>query len=142
MKDEETSARPSQVPADKLRAKELFMKRPCFASVIAVGLMFLLGCGAGTGGKTMVTITGAPASLVVNTSANLGVTIVHNAKSGTGVVWTLTGTGLIGTFTNMTPYNVTYNAPLAVPTPNTVTITATSIFDPTATNSVVITITP
>jgi hypothetical protein len=81
------------------------MKRSCLAVIVAMSLAFLLGCGSGVHGRTMVTITGAPASLSVNTSANLGVTIANNAKSGVGVVsWTLTGTGIIGTLSNMTPY--------------------------------------
>jgi hypothetical protein len=115
------------------------MKRLYSGLAIVVALSFLIGCGSGTHGKTMVTITGAPANLKVNTSANLGVTIANNAKTGVGVVWSLTGAG---TFSNNTPYSITYNAPLTVPTTNPVTVTATSIFDSTATNSVMITITP
>jgi hypothetical protein len=56
-----------------------------------------------------------------------------NDVQNKGVTWTLSGAGCsgsaCGTLTNVTSTSVTYNAPAAVPSPATVTLTAASVTD-------------
>jgi hypothetical protein len=62
-----------------------------------------------------------------------------------GVTWALSGSGCggstCGTLTNITTTSVTYNAPASVPSPATVTLTATSVADTTKSNTATVTVT-
>jgi hypothetical protein len=115
----------------------------CFAfSLVALALGTVI---AGCGGSSMniitppnitVSITVANNTGVVEAGSSVAITAVANGDaSGKGVTWSLSP--MTGTLTNMTSGSVTYNAPLAPP-PNdvAVTITATSVADPTKSNNV------
>jgi hypothetical protein len=85
-----------------------------------------------------------PASLAVNAPAQVGA-LVSNDPSAGGVKWSVTCASIAcGSFsTTQTPSvtQTTYTAPDAVPVGGTVTITATSVTDPTKFTSAEVTIT-
>jgi hypothetical protein len=89
---------------------------------------------------TPVTLSGAPASLLINAAAAL------TASSGdsAGVTWSVTcgssGAGACGAFSNATTTSATYTAPATIPIGVTVTVTATSVTDTTKSASATITI--
>jgi hypothetical protein len=70
---------------------------------------------------------------------------IVNDVQNKGVTFSLTGTGCsgntCGTFSNVTPTSVTYNAPTTVPNPAAVTLTATAVADNTKSASATITVT-
>lgn len=80
-----------------------------------------------------VTISNPPTSLVMGTSTTLTAVVSEDSKAA-GVTWTVTcGSSACGSFNPTTsPGNTattTYTAPGAIPTGNTVTVTATSVTD-------------
>ncbi len=83
----------------------------------------------------------APTSLVTNTSSPLSATVVNDPNNA-GVTWSLAcgSSGACGALSNITSTSATYTAPAEVPAGGTVTITATSITDPTKSASATITI--
>jgi hypothetical protein len=87
-------------------------------------------------GVIMVTVSPAAVGVNVNTTQQFTAT-VSNATNA-NVTWSLSGTGTIGSI------SVTglYTAPAAVPTPAMVTVTATSVQDPTKNNTAIITVQP
>jgi hypothetical protein len=107
--------------------------RFALSSLFLVLLVFLTACGGGGGSSTpYVTISGAPSTLAPGATATLGASVT-NDSSNSGVTWSLAGSGSLS---NNTPTSVTYTAPSSVPAPPSVTITATSVADTTASNSV------
>lgn len=124
------------------------------SSRVIVGALCLVlvmaGCGGSSSGPTpamtiAVTLaTQAPASLVSGATISLAA-LVTNDSSNVGVRWTVTcGSPACGSFSSaQTPSGgpTTFTAPAAVPTGNTVTVTATSVTDSTKSASAVITIT-
>lgn len=86
-----------------------------------------------------------PASLEVNSTVNLSAQITNDVSTNPEVQWTVTcGSAACGSFNpTSTPSEepTTYTAPAAIPTGNNVTITATSITDPTKSASATILIT-
>jgi hypothetical protein len=109
--------------------------------LIAALIALMVACGGGGGGTTTtpppvisVSLAGAPASLLTNGAAAL-TAAVANDSANAGVTWSVTcgstGTGACGAFSNITSASATYTAPLTAPTGNTVTVTATSVTDPT-----------
>lgn len=88
---------------------------------------------------------GAPASLQVDASYQLRAIIQNDVSANPQVTWTVScGTTACGSFNPTTTPNdepTTYAAPSAIPPGNTITITATSVADPTksASQSIVIT---
>jgi hypothetical protein len=101
-----------------------------------------------------ITVTAAPLpisvlvspgsdSVQVSTTANFSAS-VQNDSQNKGVTWSLSGTGCsgatCGTLSNVTTTSVTYNAPASVPTPATVTLTATSVSDATKSGLAAITV--
>jgi hypothetical protein len=87
-----------------------------------------------------------PASLEVNSSASLGIQIENDISANPQVQWTVTcGEAVCGSFNPPTTNNfakTVFTAPSAIPTGSTVTVTATSVADPTKSASATITITP
>jgi hypothetical protein len=82
-------------------------------------------------------------NVAINTTQNFKADVQYDL-SNAGVVWSLGAAcdpDTCGTLTNVTSLGVTYTAPAAVPNPATVTLTATSVTDPTKNASVVITVT-
>jgi hypothetical protein len=107
-----------------------------FCLYLAIVLVFA-GCSAGHAGNPgiMVSVTGTPTTVTPSQVVNLGA-IVTNDSSNAGVTWSLTGGG---TFTSTT-LSLTYTAPPTVPASPTVSVTATSITDPSQSASVTFTI--
>ncbi len=93
-----------------------------------------------------VTFFGAPpASLQVGASFALRALIENDVTANPQVKWTVTcGSAACGSFNPATTYNespATYSAPAAIPPGNSVTVTATSVTDPTKSVSASIVIT-
>jgi hypothetical protein len=91
-----------------------------------------------------VTITNPPTSIAAGATANLTATVANDTANG-GVNWTVTcSSSSCGSFNPTKTASGTatvYTAPAAIPTSGTVTVTATSVTDPTKSNSATITIT-
>ena len=70
--------------------------------------------------------------------------VMTNDVQAKGVTWTLSGSGCsgatCGTLTNVKPTTVTYNGPSAIPTPASVTLTATSVADNTKFGTATVTV--
>ena len=85
-----------------------------------------------------------PTSLPAGTTTPL-TAVVSNDSKNAGVTWTVTcgSSGACGSFSPTSTASgtaTTYTAPAAIPTGNTVTVTATSVTDPTKSQSATITI--
>jgi hypothetical protein len=92
-----------------------------------------------------VTIGPAPASLPVSTGAGITAFVANDAANA-GVTWTVTcgSAGACGTFSAasaLSGVTTDFSAPAGIPTGNTVTVTATSVTDPTKTAQRTITVT-
>jgi len=88
----------------------------------------------------------APDSLQVNATVTLDVNIKNDTSANPEVTWTVScGSGECGTInptTTVSNAETGYTAPAAIPPGNTVTVTATSVADPTSSASATITILP
>ena len=93
-----------------------------------------------------ITVTVSPASTSVPAifGTQAFTAQLTNDIQGKGVTWTLSGAGCsgssCGTLTNITSTTATYTGPAAIPTPATVTLTATSVADNTKFNTATITV--
>jgi len=103
----------------------------------AVLLVVVVGCGGG-GHQTVVTISPRPTTVAIDTVVMFTVSIQHNHKSGLGVNWSLAGGGSLS---DVTPFSVNYSAPTTLPANTSVTVSAVSQEDATATDSVTFTLT-
>ena len=87
-----------------------------------------------------VAVMVAPATAMVRTGNQQAFTVMVTGALNPSVTWTVNGVAggnsTIGTITA----NGTYTAPLTLPTPNTVTVTATSVEDPTRSSSATVTL--
>jgi hypothetical protein len=116
-----------------------------FAALI---LLTLAGCGSSGGGGSSpapfaISVSISPPAIGLNGGGSQGFTgIVTNDSSNSGVNWSI-GTG-VGALGSVTTTGATYLAPMVVSgtTPVTVTLTATSIKDPTKSASATITLAP
>ena len=93
-----------------------------------------------------ISVSISPTSASLQVSQSTGFTSsVQNDSTNSGVSWSLSGSGCsgasCGTLSNISTSAVTYTAPSAVPTPPSVSLTATSISDGTKSASVSIDIT-
>jgi len=96
-----------------------------------------------------VSINPSSATFTTGTGGGFAATVqndVQNNASKLGVTWTVSGAGCSGNACGvvgpaLSPYNSSYTAPPTVPTPPTVTLTATSNADPTKSGTATITIT-
>jgi hypothetical protein len=84
-------------------------------------------------------------NLAVTATASLSATVLNDSANA-GVTWTVTcgSTGACGSFnptSTLSGVNTTYTAPSAIPTGNTVVITATSVTDTTKSANITVTIT-
>lgn len=86
-----------------------------------------------------------PSPTVVVNSPQTFAANVQNDPLSQGVTWSISGAGCLGAtcgaLTNVTATSVTYTAPAAVPSPATVTLSATSVADVTKTAGASITVT-
>jgi len=107
----------------------------------------LVGCSSSSNTKTPPVISVAIPTPVttLQTSAQAAITAnVTNDSANAGVTWSCAPSGACGSFSPTSTASgaqTTYTAPSAVPTGNTVTVTATSVTDPTKSASANITIT-
>jgi len=108
----------------------------CLAALYAMSV--LSGCGGGGGNNPAVTITPRPTTMSAGgPTVTFTAAVQHNQKSGLGVNWTLNGAG---SFSNVNDVSVDYTPPSTPPANPTVTITATSQLDASASDSVSFTI--
>ncbi len=106
-------------------------------SALLVAMALLVACGVQ---KAVVTITDKPTEVAAGTSIVLNATVIEYLHHrNLGVTWSMMGAG---TLTNQTSNSVQYNAPPTVPSNPSVKVTATSVFDPSVSDSATFTITP
>jgi len=120
--------------------------------LVICNLVFICACGGGGGGGTAaIPVIYVSISPSTETKIDQGQTVkftasVENDSGAKGVTWSASGTGVTGTacgtFANTTTSAATYNAPAAVTASLSITVTATSVADPTKTSSAVVTILP
>jgi hypothetical protein len=127
--------------------------RQSILSLIALSLASMLaGCGGGsshTPPPQAISVALSPApptSLQTNAAQPLTAVVSNDPSSSPQVTWTVTcgSSGACGSFSPTTSASAaatTYTAPSAVPTGNTVSVTATSVTDTTKSASATITIT-
>jgi hypothetical protein len=93
---------------------------------------------------TSVSVSPPTASVAASFGTQNFTATITNDVQNKGVTWALSGAGCTGptcgTVTNVTSTSVTYNAPTAIPSPATVTLTATSVADNTKSSSATITV--
>lgn len=89
-----------------------------------------------------VAVAVSPASASISPGATQQFTASVTGTSDTAVTWTTSGTGCGGTNCGTISTGGLYTAPTTVPSPATVTITATSVFDPAESASSEVTIVP
>ena len=109
---------------------------------ITLALMVLLAaCGSQNSMLPAITVTFTPSfepptSMIVNEQCGIAATVTNDNKNA-GVNWTVTcgSAGQCGSFSPLpssaSAVPVTYTAPAAIPNGKTVTVTATSVTDPT-----------
>jgi hypothetical protein len=100
------------------------------------------GGGGGGNNPISVSISGAPATLDVNTTAAVTATVANDSANA-GVTWSCAPAGSCGSFNPTSTASgtaTTYTAPSSVPS-SAVTITATSVTDTTKAKSASVTIT-
>jgi Bacterial Ig-like domain (group 2) len=106
---------------------------------------FVGGCGGGGQQAPLaaISVRVSPSSTSVQTGATQQFTAtVSPSSSSQAVMWAVSGTGCTGAACGSIDATGKYTAPLSVPSPSTVSVTATSVADPTANNSASVTITP
>jgi hypothetical protein len=120
-----------------------------FASGLAALGIFIAGCGGSGSGPNptgiTVTIANAPGSMVIGASSSI-TAAVSNDSTSSGVTWTVAcGGSACGSVSPASGPgnnpNTMYTAPSAIPSGGSVTLTATSIADSTATAVATIAIT-
>jgi large repetitive protein len=128
--------------------------RGVLGALVGAMLFLLLGCNVG-GKTTVLTLQTTPTSIAASSAIVFTATISHNNGQFEGATWTLSSNGLpcspacgtLGTPTNSGSQGngdtatVPYNAPASPPMPNSVTITATSVENPSSSGSDTFTIT-
>lgn len=111
------------------------------ALVIAAAMIVLLAaCGNQNSSLPAITVTFTPSflpptSMIVNEQCGIAATVTNDNKNA-GVNWKVTcgsegQCGSFSAFPTSSAVPVTYTAPATIPNGNTVTITATSVTDPT-----------
>ncbi len=109
-----------------------------FALITSVMIFLLAACGSQNSSQPAIVITFTegflpPTSIMVSDSCGVAATVTNDNKNG-GVNWTVAcGSAQCGGFAGSGASSIplTYTAPAAIPSGNTVTLTATSATDPT-----------
>ncbi len=101
----------------------------------------LQGCGGGSNNQTAVTISPKPATVAAGSQTTFTATIANQSSGSAGIGWYLVPTSAAGTLTvttstSSTTSTILYNAPATVPNTNSVTLTAYSLQDRTAVDTV------
>jgi hypothetical protein len=112
-------------------------------------LVFMCGCGRPPSSLIVVTVSPSyPLGIDQGQTIQVTASLADNASTtfNSAVTWTATGPGCAGTscgtFTNVTANSATYNAPPSVTAPLVVTVTATSVAQPTQSGWTNFTVTP
>jgi hypothetical protein len=119
-------------------------KRHCFhqlAALIAIAALAILSaCGAQNTPPPAISVTFTPGytpptAMTVSEECGVAATVANDSKNQ-GVTWKATcGSASCGTFTptaaSASAIPITYTSPATIPTGGTVTLTATSVTDPT-----------
>ena len=139
---------------DKLRLISAFASM-CSLSLIALITLILVGCGASkvpmsSGESTGGTPQSAPTIDVAVTPANASIPAGATQQfvasvtgtSNTAVTWTVAGAGCSGSGCGTISSSGLYTAPMSIPSPASVTITATSVEDATKSASAAVTLLP
>jgi uncharacterized protein (DUF1800 family) len=87
-----------------------------------------------------VAVTVTPATAMVRTGNQQVFTATVTGALNLSVTWTVNGVAAGNSTIGTIAANGTYTAPLTLPTPNTVTVTATSVEDPTRSGSATVTL--
>jgi hypothetical protein len=87
-----------------------------------------------------INITISPTSAAVTTGAQQQFTATVTGTTNVAVTWTLSGAGCTGVTCGTITATGLYTAPKAVPTPPTVTVTATSVADPARSATAIVTL--
>jgi uncharacterized protein (DUF1800 family) len=87
-----------------------------------------------------VAVMVAPATAMVRTGNQQVFTVMVTGALNPSVTWTVNGVAGGNSTTGTIAADGTYTAPLTLPTPNTVTVTATSVEDPTRSSSATVTL--
>ena len=108
--------------------------------ILVAALSFLAACGTQSFTPPAITVTFTPGftpptAMTVSEQCGVAATVANDTKNQ-GVKWTAgCGSASCGTFTptadSASTIPITYTSPSAIPSGNTVTLTATSITDPT-----------
>ncbi len=106
----------------------------------------LQGCGGGSSNQAAVTISPKPTTVAAGSQTTFTATIVNQSSGSAGIGWYLVPTSAAGTLTlttntGSTTSTILYNAPATVPSTNSVTLTAYSVQDRTALDTVTFSIT-
>ena len=107
----------------------------------------LCACGGGGGSNTTISLTTKPTSIPAGSTFVFMAGTQHNGGAGQGVTWTLTPASGEGSLSNLVndpvqkTSQITYTAP-AASCSNCVTITATSVANPAASDSCTFSIAP
>jgi hypothetical protein len=131
------------------------MKKITWIALLALGFLaasILSGCGGGMSTPLLppisVSVNPTTASVQVSQTASFMAT-VQNDSANKGVTWSLSGAGCSGATCGALSANssasgapITYTAPSTVPTPATVTLTASSVTDHNKSAAATITIAP
>jgi hypothetical protein len=117
--------------------------RTVLTALLAGGLVLLVGCFKAGPTVTTPTISITLVPSATNVTPGQSVTVMANVYdlSGQGATWTVSPLNF-GALSQQTTTSVIYTAPINFPTAVTVTISATSIANPTITSSVQIAATP
>lgn len=140
-----------RLSAEMLRS----IQRALVCSLLLLLCAGITGCNIGQK-TTMLTLQTTPSSIPAGTQVVFTAFIIHNNGNFAGANWALTSNGSAcqpdcGTLTDPTntgsqgngdTATITYNAPSQPPSPNSVTITATSVENPSSAGTDTFTVTP
>ena len=121
------------------------MKRATLFAVLAALCSLANSACSSSSSKLAVTITGAPTTAVVGSQVNVTAVVTHD-HAMTGVEWSCTpapacGQGSFDPLTSLSGEAAVFTAPPGIPSGGQVTITATSVTDPSVSANATITIT-
>jgi len=127
-----------EITADGLYTAPAIAPSPSTVTVTATSLSDLSQAGTATvtiGSPTSVAVFVSPSSVTLSVKGQQQFAASVTGSSNTGVRWSVSGTGCVaGSCGSISPTGL-YTAPPTVPTPALATVTATSLADPTKSNS-------
>ncbi len=109
------------------------------SSINGTAVIALTGIGSAA---PVVAVAVAPTTASISTGASQQFAASVTGTSNTAVTWTVSGTGCSGTTCGTISSAGLYTAPAVVPSPATVTVTATSVSDPTKSSLASVTVLP